>query len=429
MISKCVKEFKKIMLYITIAALVFTPLLSILPQGSLLVRADATSLVITGTGLENDLELKQSDWQNFNHPDLVERIFSSNNNFNFHKIWKVKGFDLFALLEKAGFKGNDDQSVTFIAADGFQRTWTIQELKSLYSYQDFSVSKGVKVNPVIGTYRVELFDVAGNELKAPVAWTDKALTTADLDTDGPRLYLGQSSGNVSDINQMNFIRDLRRIVVGEERPSTGTAPNQSPFKHIAYSGAPYNIDAITGATLTIEGPGVESYRALSLRQIEEETAGQQQAAYREQFGGSLANRTYEGIRVAHLLDHFVTLREELGQVVFRDKNRRIIASFTMDEIRDPQRSILVAYGVNNLPLVYEKTDAGYQSAAGNDNGCFKLVYHPTAGQSPITFSNVAYIYVEEDSRPGYEHNTSPYDDPALTQLLSLPCLAAVWAKK
>ena len=423
--SKYIKEFKKIMLYITIAALVFTPLLSILPQGSLVARADATSLLITGTGLENDLELKQSDWHNFNHPDLVERIFSSNNNFNFHKISKVKGFDLFALLEKAGYKGNDEQSVTFIAADGFQRTWTILELKSLYSYQDFSVSKGVKVNPVIGTYRVELFDVAGSGLQAPVTWADKALTTADLDNDGPRLYLGQASGNVSDINQMNFIRDLRRIVVGEERPSTGTAPTGggstadgqllgSPFKHIAYSGAPYNIDAITGATLTIEGPGVESYRALSLRQIEEETVGQQQTIYREQVGGSPRNNTYEGIRVAHLLDQFVTLREELGQVVFRDKNRRIIASFSMEEIRDPQRAILVAYGVNNLPLVYEKTDAGYQAAAGNDDGCFKLVYNTAAGQSPISFSNVAYIYVEEDSRPGYEHNTPPYDDPALT---------------
>lgn len=422
---KRVNGFKKILLCIMMAALAFTPLLAILPQGPMVASADATSLVITGTGLEKDLVLKQSDWQSFSHPDLVERIFSSNNNFNFHKITKVKGFDLFDLLKEAGFTGNDDQSVTFIAADGFKRSWTIQELKSLYSYQDFSLSKGVKVNPVIGAYRVELFDVAGNEFQAPVTYSDKALTAADLDTEGPRLYLGQVSGNVSDINQMNFIRDLRRIVVGEERPSAGTAPTEggstadgqlleSPFKHIAYSGAPYNIDAITGATLTIEGPGVESYRALSLRQIEEETAGQQQTIYREQAGESAQNNTYEGIRVAHLLDQFVTLREELGQVVFRDKNRRIIASFTMEEIRDPERAILVAYGVNSLPLVYEKTDAGYQASAGNDNGCFKLVYHPPTGQPPITFSNVAYIYVEEDSRPGYEHNTPPYDDPTLT---------------
>ena len=417
---------KQFIALILTMALVLTSLLTGFPAAVLWASAASPSLVITGTGVEREVTLTQSDWQNVNHPQMVERIFSSNNNFNFHKIWQVKGFDLFSLLEEAGLKGGGAQKVTFIAADGFKRTWTVDELKALSVHSDMTPGSAVKVAPMIGSFRTELLDVPGNELKAPVTWSEKVLSAADLDGEGPRLYLGQESGKVSDINQMNFIRDLRRIVVGEERSaaSTGSMPaasagafGNSPYRHISYEGAPYHIDSITGATMTIEGPGVESYRALSLRQIEEEIAGIHRDTYQEMMNGVLRANQYEGIRVAYLLDHFVTLRENLGKVVFRDVNRRIIASFTLDEIRDQQRGMMVAYGINEVPLVYERTDAGYKAAAANDNGCFKLVYHPAPGEKPVAFTNVAYLYVEENTRPGFEHAVPPYNDPKLTNYI------------
>ena len=78
------------------------------------------------------------------------------------------------------------------------------------------------------------------------------------------------------MNQSQWGKEIVKITIGEERErKTLTIEKYSPYKHISYEGAPYNIDAITGATFTIEGPGVEGYRAISLRQIEEEIEGQE----------------------------------------------------------------------------------------------------------------------------------------------------------
>ena len=70
-----------------------------------------------------------------------------------------------------------------------------------------------------------------------------------------------------------------------------------------------------------------------------------------------------------------------------------------------------------MPFVYTNLDPGYIPSKYNDRGCLKLVYHPAEGEEIPTFINVAYIYVEEDERPGYEHDKEPYNDPGLTQYI------------
>ena len=71
----------------------------------------------------------------------------------------------------------------------------------------------------------------------------------------------------------------------------------SEYKHITNGGVtedeklPYNIDAITGATLTVEGPGVVSSTPLSIRELENRTEGLFRGAYEDSSGV----RVYEGV--------------------------------------------------------------------------------------------------------------------------------------
>ncbi len=518
---------------------------------------DDPVLVITGTGLEQDVFLYESDLA-FDNPAMEERYYSSNNSHNFRSIWRVKGFDLLALLDQFG-GGNlkeGDWPIKFMASDGLSLTFTISQLQDRYYYPDLTLDSEEQVDPMIGIYRAQLYNVVNPE--PPIEWEDRDLTAADRDGDAPRLYLGQTQGDTSDMNQTSFVRNLVRIVVGEERPVVFTVcgdgaaaektftmaqlkavPEQykidedyeyntkggpavvsvkgvslwyvlndlvgitdpeaqvhficsdgypvepktlaeisdpdlkyvlayevdgepisddggnaslriyrkqayegefgttfkaivavelvveedwidfsdSPYKHINYDGAPYNVDSLTGATMTVEGPGLESYRALSLRQLEEENNGLYRGQYIEKVGSQVVENTYEGIKISYILDNFVNLRDNVGEIVFKNYLRQEIGRFTLEEIRDEERMMIAAYGVNEVPLVYKDLDAGYLPDKGNDGGCLKLVYHPKEGEAVPTFINVAYIYVEEDQRPGYEHATPPYNDPKFTQYI------------
>jgi hypothetical protein len=186
--------------------LILILLLSGTPDGQ------AAGLEITGTGLVEDVII--SNWNNYS---LRQRFYSSNNNFDFHKIWKVKGYDFFDLLGSGNLKTDQDYTITFIASDGAKKAWRISALRSLNYYSDFTIGSGQRVLPMIGFYRAELFDNLG--LPSEVEWQDRTLTEADKDDRAPRLYIGQTAGNVSDKNQQFFIRDLARIQVGEVRPS------------------------------------------------------------------------------------------------------------------------------------------------------------------------------------------------------------------
>lgn len=190
-------------------------------QNAPLVPRDAV-LVITGTGLQQDVFLAAADLR-FNNPALVERYYTSSNNWDFHKIWKVKGFDLFNLMGAENLKTDRDYPVTFQAADGLKYTETVSSLKSRCYHPEFAAAGGKPVGPLIGVYRQAVFEPNYQGLPGEVSWADRQLTAGDRDDRAPRLYLGQKQGNPSDRNQSLFVRDLVRIVVGEERPAGGDA--------------------------------------------------------------------------------------------------------------------------------------------------------------------------------------------------------------
>ena len=64
----------------------------------------------------------------------------------------------------------------------------------------------------------------------------------------------------------------------------------SPFKHLNNGGItdsdtlPYNVDAITGATLTVEGPGVVTSTPLSVRELESRSDGLVRGEYKDSNG-------------------------------------------------------------------------------------------------------------------------------------------------
>jgi hypothetical protein len=202
-------------------------------------------LTITGTGLQQDVLIYDGDWSNYT---LVERYYSSNNNFNYHKIWKVKGYDLFELMGVGNLK-SQKYAVTFIAKDGARITKTVSDLRSQFYYRKFTADSGEPVSPMIGFYRAVLYgpDIQGLPDPADVIWQDRALTEADKDRDeSPRLYFGQAPGQVSENNMSYFLKNLTRIVVGEERlpatdppdPDNGEKPVETKPKETGSGGLP-----------------------------------------------------------------------------------------------------------------------------------------------------------------------------------------------
>lgn len=360
-------------------------------------------LVITGTGVNKEVNITSDDWKNYT---LVERIYSTNNSLGFHKIIKVKGYDLETLIGKDNLKSGVDYNVTFLCADGFKFEKKLSELFQVYTYGDFTESSKELVKPMLGKYQAVLGDFPKNSFSPPVSWNDRVLTENDLDRDFPKLVFGQK--NIDDMNMSQWGKQVIKITIGDEIKSGSSS--DSPYRHLSYDGAPYNIDAISGATFTIEGPGVEGYRAISVRQIEEDFTGHERVSYYENVGSKIVKNTYEGINAKYLIDNYVKVRENAGNVVFKNKSRQTILTVPIEKLSE----YTIAYGVNEVPYVYLDLDVGYRADKYNDNGCFKLVFN----QSSLTakaFSNVAYIYIEEkDAKNIYEHTYEPYNSPKYT---------------
>ena len=372
------------------------------------VEASAVDLLITGTGVNEEVRIGQADWSKYN---MIERIYSGNNSFNFHKIIKAKGYDLFELIGKDNLKTDQDYQVKFTCADGFEITKSIKELEETYYFSDFTEKSKQKSQPMIAKYTAVLADFPQDKFSPPIKWTDRAINEKDLDEGFPKLVFGQTS--IDDMNISRWGKDIVKITIGEERTDKNNSKGigiDSTYKHISYDGEPYNIDAISGATFTIEGPGVEGYRAISLRQIEEDTAGQEQGSYYENMYGRVVENLYEGINVKYLIDNYVKAKSNAGNITFKDKSRQTILTVPIDQAGN----YMVAYGINEVPLVYLDTDAGFRPKKYNDNGCFKLVYKQDKDKAE-EYSNVAYIYIEEkDAKNIYEHTYAPYNDPKYT---------------
>jgi hypothetical protein len=219
----------------------------------------------------------------------------------------------------------------------------------------------------------------------------------------------------------------------------------SVFKHVNNGGVtdndilPYNVDVITGATMTVEGPAVVTSIPLSVRELENSNAGLVRGVYTDTAG----TRVYEGMNLAYLLyemtdgDNGIFLTDTAYRVELKNHNRAPVASFTLDEILKAStdgRPILLAYGVGTLdgtfsaPFVFDalaegEHSLGYVPELDNEDGCIRLVYDMEKygiSASGATFTNVAYIYVREEEEPGFKHteaeefDVSRYTDYIIT---------------
>ncbi len=374
----------------------------IISQATILpADASEVDLLITGTGIYDEVIITESDWSKY---PLIEKVYSTNNSLGFHKIVKTKGYDLFDLIGKDNLKNNIDFTVKFTCSDGFEFTKKISELKNTFSYNDFTEKNKTNILPMIAKYTAVLADFPKDIFTPPISWTDRELTEKDLDKDFPKFVFGQN--DIDDMNMSKWGKEVVKITIGEENKKA----QSSPYKHLSYEGEPYNVDAITGATFTIEGPAVEGYRAISLRQIEEDLNGQVQKKYFEKVNGKISENSYEGINVKYLIDNYVKAKSNAGNITFKDKSRKKILTAPITEAE----KYVVAYGINEVPLVYLDTEEGYIKEKHNDNGCFKLVFDQNKN-SAKEFSNVAYIYIEEkDAKNIYEHTYAPYNDKKFT---------------
>lgn len=214
--------------------------------------------------------------------------------------------------------------------------------------------------------------------------------------------------------------------------SSGVDYSTSPYKHITNGGqsgsSPYNIDAITGATLTIEGPGVVNSVPLSVRDLEGKDAGVYRGNYSDVRNDKSTERTYEGVDLYYILNNMSTgdsgiiLTDTAKKVQIKNRNRNTIAEFTLEQVNamhEKGNPILVAYGTSYTdgtevrPFVFDNA-AGADKALGNEDGCLKLVYDKSAITGDLNadyteFSNMAYIYVAEESEPGFKHDKAPYN--------------------
>ena len=376
-------------------------IISLIIMNAMPVSAAQPELVITGTGMEEEVIISSGDWSNYS---LIERTYSTNNSLGFHKIVKAKGYDLFDLIGD-GLKTDKDYTVKFTCSDGFEFTKTLSELKNAYYFSDFTLGSKEEVMPMVAKYITVMADFPKNIFAPPVTWTDIPITEADQDKDFPKLVFGQT--DIDDMNMSKWGKEVVKLTVGDELIKVTPS---SPYKHISHDGEPYNVDAITGATFTIEGPGVEGYRAVSLRQIEEDTGGQSLNKYYEKIDGKVVENLYEGINVKYLIDNYVKAKDNAGNIIFKDKSRQNILTVNISEADN----YVVAYGINEVPFVYLDTEEGYIKEKNNDDGCFKLVYEQDKNTAK-EFTNVAYIYIEEkDAENIYEHSYAPYNNPKYT---------------
>ena len=215
----------------------------------------------------------------------------------------------------------------------------------------------------------------------------------------------------------------------------------SPYKHVTNGGKggedPYNISAITGATLTIEGPGMQASVPLSTKELENQNDGLARGVYKDKNG----TYSYEGIDVYYLLnemgdgDSAITMTDTAFKVVFKNANRETIAELTLKDIEKAHKDgqpVLITYGMGTedgkttvAPYVFSGANEGehtkgYVEALDNEDGCLKLVYNYTKygkNKQYKEFSNCAYLYVMEENTPGFKHNADSgeaYADPKLT---------------
>lgn len=318
----------------------------------------------------------------------------------------VRGVPMSVLLD--GYDDND--VVTFEAADGYPVTasgYTVKEL----------VDNDYMLAYEMGTGPSDLAGIYETAKKDPTKYGFF------------RLYGSDANGKPAKM--------VNKITITS---ASGIDFSKSPYKHITNGGqegsGPYNIDAITGATLTVEGPGVKTSVPVSVRDLEGRNAGAVRANYTDKREGSDIERTYEGIDLYYILhsmtsgDNGIQMTDRAKKVQIKNRNRRTIAEFTVDQVTEAHETdtpIIVAYGTsmtdgsNIRPFVFDN-GSGADKTLGNEDGCIKLVYDKDSitddgNADYTTFGNMAYIYVAEENTPGYKHDKDPYQSADISNYI------------
>ncbi len=297
---------------------------------------------------------------------------------------------------------NDNDKIEFISADGYPNDpVTIKDIKNSRSQYILAYETGTNekdTKPILDTAK------------------------GDDSIEGYFRIYNQNGSLLKLINEIKV------------SPVSGVDYSTSPFKHITNGGLkgkePYDVDAITGATLTFEGPGLEASIPLSIREAENENPGAYRGDYTDIRDGKETTLKYEGIRLDYLLRNMtsgetgIKLINSAYKVILKNRVRQTIAEFTLDEIKQAEaakKPIIVAYGTGStdgsksVPFVYDG-EPGKVDELGNDDGCIKLVYDKAVFEKDpnpdyIKFGNMAYIYVAEKTTPGYKHDKAPYNTP------------------
>ena len=225
------------------------------------------------------------------------------------------------------------------------------------------------------------------------------------------------------------------IVVPLLVPMAAMASGGANYKHIE-SANPYNIDALTGATLTVEGPGVAATTPIAVRELEGAAASITTAVYTN---GAGKTYTYEGAEVLAIIDGAINTNvikaDEQVTVVFKNRWRQDIASITYADLKAAKaagKSVLLAHGVsdgkNTAPFVFDMA-TGLVPSLDNADGPIRLVYDPSVFKDSGTnaalgtgaFLSCAYMYVQTGAgEPGFKHSSASdkaYDNPANTEFL------------
>lgn len=360
------------------------------------------SKVLVGKELPSILKIGSKEYTRGNllmEPYVTESYTYSTSGKD--KTENVKGIPLINLLSEY----DDKDLIEFIPADGYPST------------------------------KVTLADIRSDAEKYVIAY----------EADGQGIYT-QAKDNAPNPEARGYLsvynasgKPLKMISEIKVTVNSGIDYEKSAYKHINNGGitgqsGPYDIDAITGATLTVEGPGVKATTPLSVREVEAQNAGIFREEYTDTRGNEDKTFTYEGVRLLHILEGMgsdiggINMTGEAYQVELKNRVRQTIATFTLEQLREAEakgKPVIVAYGTSNTngtdiaPFVFDG-GAGYKESTENDDGCIKLVYDKSVitGDTNTdynTFGNMAYIYVSEKEEPGYKHDHAPYQSAENSQ--------------
>lgn len=329
--------------------------------------------------------------------NYAEKAYTFTNSSNEDITEYVRGVPMAELL--AGY--DDSDVVTFESADGYEVAASGYTVKQL-------IDNDYMLGYEKGTSSADLAGIYETAKKDKTKWGVFSL------------YGSDENGKPAKM--------VNKITVAK---ASGEDFSSSPYKHITNGGqggsAPYNIDAITGATLTVEGPGVEKSVPVSVRDLEGRDAGVKRAEYTDKRSGVDTTRKYEGVDLNYILtkmtsgDNGIKMTDKAAKVQIKNRNRNTIAEFTVKQVEEASKTdtpIMVAYGTsykdgtNIRPFVFDNGE-GADKTLGNEDGCIKLVYNKSAitgdtNTGYTTFGNMAYIYVAEAETPGYKHDKDPY---------------------